>query len=398
MKNFEAINEEQSKRIFWVIQTVFSLLLAKSLVQYKVCILDPFSSDYYLTTLGLALVYGTALWSWIDYSFSTIVSPYDFSRGKYFEKIRFFVDLLIVIAYAFLLFSLEKLQENKEANIESLLFCFSLIFLFYFLSGLLRRFRYGRHASRIKIIIAFWLIFGFLAYAYDYCYSVYPRKELLNVVFIILAIFTTILYRVLRMKYAHRKNGIAVDVDGVLADQITNLLPIIKDKYNVDLNYEDIKEWDLKITGTDTDVAEVIKEEQLHKKYVLSMQAIPGAVQAVKDLMCHFKIVIVTSRSSESDNWTKKWLDKHGIPFDAYVNMREGNKHNTDIDYEILIDDYLGNIEKYLTKSDGIAILFSQPWNHERSHLNKYIEAGRLYVFTEWEDIVAKIVELKKEL
>ena len=88
IKNPEDINEEQSKRIFWVVQTVFSLLLARSLVEYKACILDPFSSQHYLTSLGLVLVYLTALWSWIDYSYSTIVAPYDFGHGR-FERLRF---------------------------------------------------------------------------------------------------------------------------------------------------------------------------------------------------------------------------------------------------------------------------------------------------------------------
>ena len=57
VKRTEEIKEEQSKRIFWVIQTVFSLLLASSLIEYKACLLNPFSAQYYLTALGLMLVY-----------------------------------------------------------------------------------------------------------------------------------------------------------------------------------------------------------------------------------------------------------------------------------------------------------------------------------------------------
>jgi len=388
MKNPEDILEEQSKRIFWVVQTVFSLLLARSIVEYKVCILNPLSSQYYLTTLGLFLVYGTALWSWIDYSFSTIVSPYDFGRGK-FEKARFAVDLLIVITYAYLLFSLDALQTDKEANLASLFFCLAMVFALYLLSGLLRILKYGRRASRVWIIVTFGAVFLLLAIVYSLLYSNSPNKETQNIIFILLAIATTVGYRVTRTKIAHRGRWIAVDVDGVLANQIANLLPIIKHKHNVGLKYEDVKEWDLKVGSTD--IAEIIREEQKHKRYVQSMPTISGASDAVNALIHKFKIMIVTARAPESDAWTKKWLTENGIPYDAYVNAKEGNKHNTDIDHSILIDDYLGNIEQYLEQSDGKAILFSQPWNQDRAHLQSYMEEERLLVAEDWADVRAKI-------
>src|SRR5690348_1722712 len=77
MKTSEEIREEQSQRIFWVVQTVFSLLLARSIFDYRDVIVHPVSPF----ALGLLLVYGTVLWSWIDYSYTTIVSPYRFDKG-----------------------------------------------------------------------------------------------------------------------------------------------------------------------------------------------------------------------------------------------------------------------------------------------------------------------------
>ncbi|MEX2168571.1 MAG: hypothetical protein WD851_04635 [Pirellulales bacterium] len=43
MKTSEQVREEQSQRIFWVIQTVFSVLLARSIFENKELIIHPFS-------------------------------------------------------------------------------------------------------------------------------------------------------------------------------------------------------------------------------------------------------------------------------------------------------------------------------------------------------------------
>ncbi|MCO6046159.1 hypothetical protein NG895_19845 [Aeoliella sp. ICT_H6.2] len=393
MTSTRNISEEQSKRIFWVVQTVFSLLLARSLVEYKDCILAPFSEQYYLTTLGLALVYLTALWSWIDYSFSTIVAPYDFGRGK-FERVRFLVDLLIVMAYAFLLFSLDQLQADKEANLFDLFLCLSVVFLLYLVSGLLRILKYGRRASRIWIIIGYGVAFFLLAIVYQRFYADSPNRERLNVVFIVIAIGITIGYRLTRMWATHRPKWLAIDVDGVLANQIQNLLPIIKDKHDVELAHEDVKEWDLKVG--DTDIAEIIRAEQQHKKYVQTMPVIAQASASVNALISKYKVVIVTARAPVSDSWTKRWLQDNDIPFDDYVNIKEGSKQNIDIDAWILIDDYLGNVEQYLDRSDGKAILFSQPWNQDRAHLQNYVDERRLFVASDWNQVRSLIAEIEK--
>ena len=87
------------------------------------------------------------------------------------------------------------------------------------------------------------------------------------------------------------------------------------------------------------------------------MPAIAKASDSVNTLIRKYRIVIVTARAPLSDSWTKSWLSKNDIPYDAYVNVKEGSKQNIDFDASILIDDYLGNIEEFLQQSDGVAIL-----------------------------------------
>ena len=389
----DQVKEEQSKRVFWVIQTVFSLLIAQSLVEYKATILDPFSQENYLITTGLILVYLTAVWSWIDYSFSTIVSPYDFGSGSY-EKARFAVDLFIVICYAYLLFSLTDLQNNKNSNITSVFVCITIVFSLYALSGFLRILMYGRVASRIWLILRWLVMFTVISTTYSCLYSIYDDLENLNFCFLLIAIFSTIGYRVSRALMTHRSHWIAVDLDGVLANQIEQLLPIIKIKYMVDLQYDDITEWALPIA--DTDFAIIIREELKNKRFVMSMNPMDGAKSSMDTLIQKYKIAVVTARPPISDEWTKAWLKKNKISYDAYINSKEREKHTINVDNSVLIDDYLGNIEDHLNNSDESAILFRQPWNAEHGYLINYVNEGRMIAIRSWKEIPDAVDSLIK--
>ena len=151
------------------------------------------------------------------------------------------------MAYAFLLFSLERLQTDKEVDLSPLFNCLAIVFLLYLFSGLLRVLKYGRRASRIGIIVTFGVAFLILALLYGSLYVNSLNRERLNVIFIGLAVLVTVAYRLTRANVTYRKKWIAVDVDGVLANQIHNLLPIIERKHGVKLKYEDVTEWDLRL-------------------------------------------------------------------------------------------------------------------------------------------------------
>lgn len=105
-------------------------------------------------------------------------------------------------------------------------------------------------------------------------------------------------------------------------------------------------------------------------------------------------IAVVTSRAQETDIWTKQWLKMNKIPFDKIVHVAEGNKQDTTLELALLIDDYIGNISRFLEKSSGKAILFSQPWNKDYSGLIKYIEEGRLKIVDEWDSVVETVKSL----
>src|SRR5262249_32133038 len=155
------------------------------------------------------------------------------------------------------------------------------------------------------------------------------------------------------------------------------VLPLIRQRHDVDLKYKDITHWRLPIKTSD--IAQEIVRAQEDRNYVLGMRAHEGAKRFLKLVHKAHRIVVITARKGDAgDPWTAQWLRKKGLPYDQVVAGAEARKseHRTDV----LVDDYDGNISEYLANTDGIAVLVNQPWNQDRESLKSFVEAGRLYI------------------
>ena len=206
------------------------------------------------------------------------------------------------------------------------------------------------------------------------------------------------LYRYLRVKRSSqrrkiRENGfrIGIDIDGVLADQISPILPRINKEYGLEMTYDDVNEWELKIGNTN--IAEIIENSHLESSIVKYMPLHKNSKNGVAKLSLNNYIIIITSRNEEIDEWTKEWLTKNNITYDEYKNSSGVSKSTFNID--ILIDDYMGNIQQFLEEKDGYAILFDQPWNQDRTEVAKHLDNKRLYVANDWKKI-PNLIELFK--
>lgn len=391
MQTTKEISEKQSERIFWVIQTVFGFIIARSFSDYGSAYLPPNKDDLVTVSLALIAVYGCVLWSWIDYSYSLIVSPYDFK--KKFEKIRFVADLFIVLAYTYILIYISEVKKSSSVSLFPFLLAFATIYAGYNISGILRIIAYGRRASRIGLITYFLLAFIILSAIYKTVISS-GIDVTTNRLFLVNVILINLLYRLVRARVSKRSKVIGVDIDGVLANQIDGLLPIIKSKLDVSLSYQDVTEWRLPIA--DTSIDKLIARQQEQRSFVIDMPVHRNAQKEVAKLIWKYRIAITTARSPDTDSWTKQWLDANNIPYDIFYNLKEGNKHNSAEPVDILIDDYQGNIINFLDDHiDKSAVLFSQPWNTDRAALNRYIENGRLVCVDSWTQVPKAIEKLQ---
>lgn len=179
---------------------------------------------------------------------------------------------------------------------------------------------------------------------------------------------------------------IAIDVDGVLAEQISPALEAIDSDHH--MTKSDIQRWDQPIPEAETNIKEVIEKNLQDMEFVLSMSAISGAIEGMKDLQrLGHSLYIITDRPSSARLATKEWIIQQGIPFDKITHTN--GKSKAESDARVLIDDYPKNIDEFAGKS-RYGLLFSQPWNES------YQLTGRnQYRVRDWTEVVSKINSLE---
>lgn len=387
-----------SERSVWVTQILFALVLANGLVAYKDLILHPIGTNgsHLLGSFGLVVVYLTTLLSWLDFSRTMDKRPYFY--GTRWERLRFLVDVGIVVLYAYLLFAVEYTLERRNGDISRFILGFPLIYAGYLASGILRVRMYGSIASRMQAIFVFLLIFLGLLIAYSDWYNYIGDSTGLNFAFIVACGFSVVLYRSYRRLLSKRHTElrdkglrIGIDVDGVLADQIVGVLPIIKEMHGISLVYTDIVDWRLPI-GT-TSIDQEIELAQRSESYVREMPVHEGAREQLCKLAKKNKIFIVTARRSECDPWTIEWLLTNRICFDQYVNSHMTSKGQHEFD--VLVDDHSDNIRDFLKDTPGYGVLFDRPWNRERTELDQWQRNGRMAVVKNWHEVDEAIARVK---
>lgn len=391
-----------SDQLVRLIQVIFGIVLAQSLVRYDTVILAPFSRNHFLAFCGLITVFTATILSWIDWHITMEKRPYNLGPGEplsIYHKLRVFSDVLVVTIYAYVLFAIKDFSDDSSGDISDFILGFMFIFVGYLISGTLRRKVYGRLASTIWLINLFVIIF--LAYYFLYAYLVIIGRiniPTLNAGAIALLFATMVFYRFSRTRIKDKKSKrkkaglrIGIDVDGVIADQITGVIPRIKRRLGISLRYQEVVHWKMPLGQSSIDKEIVFAMED--SNYISSMLMHPFARAIIDDLYEENNISIITARPAHTESWTRLWLTKQGISFDNLYSVQENEKSLYALD--MLIDDYIGNILEFLDKTTGYAILINQPWNQDRGGLTDFFEKQRLWVVSSLSEVPA-IVELVK--
>jgi len=396
--------ERLSDQLVRLVQVFFALVLAQSLFLFRSALLDPFSEKNRIAVLALVGVFYTTVASWVDWHVAMAHRPYD--TRQHSERFRVYADVGVSALYAYLLFTVEPLVGNPAGSLTWHLLGYPMVFGLYLVSGFLRRWTHGRSASKVKPLFG-----GLIAYMVLLSLYVWARRVVsadflgwLNTVTLAGALGLMWGYRAARRRMVRAEDrppirlNIGVDVDGVLADQISDVLPIVKQQFGVSLTYDQITDWRLPIK--DTDIAKEIIAAQGDKNYVMKMRPHQGVKRVLRFLKQHHQITVITARGGDAGfTWTAEWLRKHKIPFDEVIASNEARKseHRTDV----LIDDYIGNILEFLMNSRGVAVLVDQPWNRNRNELQKFAAEGRLFIVPnllrvriDWPDILERVSDL----
>ncbi|MFB6147136.1 MAG: hypothetical protein ABEJ08_05555 [Halobacteriaceae archaeon] len=153
---------------------------------------------------------------------------------------------------------------------------------------------------------------------------------------------------------------IAVDVDDVLADRVGAVLPLIRDRYGVEVDRTDVDEWDYVVPGTETVIDEVIHEAAADPDHLRGLAPVDGARAAMATLADGHALLVATDRDAALYGDTRAWLDDRDIPYDRLV--PDPGPAKTAVGADVLVDDRPSTVRRF-ARERGRAILFEQPWN-----------------------------------
>jgi 5'-nucleotidase len=161
----------------------------------------------------------------------------------------------------------------------------------------------------------------------------------------------------------------AIDVDGVLADLITNWLRWYNVEYNDHLIPEDITAWE-----TDRFVKPecgkkiytYLDDPKLYDEVLPHRDALK-AINVLKSL--GHRVVYPTTSPLASSGRKFYWLEQYGFIQDKKDYIETSDKSL--IRADALVDDYYKNLDGFV----GIKILLAQPWNADKKDNKNYLHA-----------------------
>jgi 5'(3')-deoxyribonucleotidase len=401
-------DQRVSDHLVRLIQIVFGLVVAQSLVLSRGVLLNPLTEQNRVSALATFAVYVMTVLSWIDWHATVTNYPYNLSsynKRRKAEYLKLWLDLLIVVAYAYLLFKAESLAGRSGHDLRGYIWGLPVVYSLYLAVGIARSRGARRRASYYMPILSFLVAFILLALVYrrfNSAFGVELDRATGNLVALLVVVVLTVLYRVARARFRASLSGkekaqglvVGIDVDGVLADQIRGILPRVKHRLGITLTREEVTDWALPIGESDI-AKEILAAMESDEDYPRSMRPHEGASELVRTLARNNQIKIVTARPATVEGTTREWLDTNGLPYDDLINTKEGKKSLFGLD--VLLDDYIGNLVPLLENSDAVAVLVDQPWNQKRDSLQQYIDEGRAFVISDLREAI-EIVEYLRVL
>ena len=187
--------------------------------------------------------------------------------------------------------------------------------------------------------------------------------------------------------------SIAVDVDGVVADQVPHVLARAEKEMGVKMTKTDITEWDTPVGGVPFD--KLIAGYLLDPKFVLSMPVVRGAKSALDKIRREHKIIFASTRPVATEKQTKQWLHSvlRWVSEQDFVNTVATGKSGLETDF--LIDDYIPNLRGFVLNHKGKrGILMSQPWNTNIDDVRDLTSRSRIIVLRSWHEVGGFFEEL----
>lgn len=151
---------------------------------------------------------------------------------------------------------------------------------------------------------------------------------------------------------------VLIDMDGVLANTSEPWYQAIREEYQVEVDREKIRSWNLHV---ELNLPETIYRILERPGFFENLPLMPGAVEVVPILWKQYDCYIVSAASYTHDNATQKWrwLQKH-FPFISKDKVIFA-KDKSVIQAGYMIDDGPHNLKSFR----GESICFDHPYNQD---------------------------------
>jgi uncharacterized protein len=154
---------------------------------------------------------------------------------------------------------------------------------------------------------------------------------------------------------------IALDIDSTLHHYWDLLQRVARERYGVELPYEEQRDWG--ITALERDAVVHCVEETHSDENILAGVPYEGAVDTVRAWHERGHWIHVTShRRPQTAEATARWLERIGMPFDDLHCSFDKVTRCAELGIHVLVDDSPRNIERAL-EAGIVPATILHPWN-----------------------------------
>ena len=194
------------------------------------------------------------------------------------------------------------------------------------------------------------------------------------------------------MKRGMRKilpRELAFDIDGVIADSFRAFVKTAREKYGIDIEYEDITDYDFRqVIDIDEETSNEIIEMILDDPFGMGIHPIHGAAEVLRRLSGFGPLFFVTARTNREA--ILEWLQKRlGLGNGDAIKLEATGSHEDKLPILLqnriryFVEDRLETC--YLIQESPVTpIVFEQPWNRKAHPFHSVASWGEINEMVDW--------------
>jgi len=198
---------------------------------------------------------------------------------------------------------------------------------------------------------------------------------------------------------------IYIDFDDVLCETARALAELVARRFDKRVPFEDIRFFDLRLSFGLTDDETAFLMQAFHDGDLLSsFDPVPGAVEGVNTWRSAGRAVwIVTGRPPGTYEVSRRWLCRHGVPFDRLIMVDKYDRNHCREEgvpmmtmqevytagFALVVEDSLDMADAILKNAGTPVALLDRPWNAGEIRLDE-ANISRFCRCRDWPDLIRR--------